>query len=318
MAQHVRAPLAPPLAAALPAAAAAPAQRSTRQPASMADDLPVARQFDLLGHGKAVVAAEADHSGSRLVAGGNDYMCHLWDFGGLKADGKSFRSFEVHDGYPVVAVSGCEGWAWDESGGTGCVPGLRASLPARRPAGASPCAGASRRSPAHLLQVSWSPTGDAFLVVTSYSQVGWWCVCGGGGVGGGGGAGVEQASAVLSFGPAPLEVLTALMDNVGAGAGGAEPIAVVGCSPTWRATTVAPPTAGSPLQRKAVQPRRQAPAGAACSPPPVLCSSFSRLLVLAVPRSSPQPKVFNRDGKELGELPKGDMYIRDLKNTKGA
>ncbi len=27
--------------------------------------------------------------------------------------------------------------------------------------------------------------------------------------------------------------------------------------------------------------------------------------------------MYNRDGKELGELPKGDMYIRDLKNTKG-
>jgi hypothetical protein len=30
-----------------------------------------------------------------------------------------------------------------------------------------------------------------------------------------------------------------------------------------------------------------------------------------------QPKLYNRDGKELGEFPKGDMYIRDLKNTKG-
>lgn len=30
-----------------------------------------------------------------------------------------------------------------------------------------------------------------------------------------------------------------------------------------------------------------------------------------------QPKVYNRDGKELGEFPKGDMYIRDMKNTKG-
>ncbi|KAL4433682.1 hypothetical protein ABPG75_000123 [Micractinium tetrahymenae] len=112
--------------------------------------LPVARQFDLVGHSKAVTAVEADHNGSRLVAGGNDYMVHLWDFGGLKSDGKSFRSFEVTEGHPVVAVS-------------------------------------------------WSPTGDAFMVVTSYSQ----------------------------------------------------------------------------------------------------------------------PKVYNRDGKELGELPKGDMYIRDLKNTKG-
>lgn len=27
--------------------------------------------------------------------------------------------------------------------------------------------------------------------------------------------------------------------------------------------------------------------------------------------------MYNREGKELGELPKGDMYIRDMKNTKG-
>ena len=32
---------------------------------------------------------------------------------------------------------------------------------------------------------------------------------------------------------------------------------------------------------------------------------------------SPQPKVYDRDGKPLGELPRGDMYIRDMKNTKG-
>jgi WD40 repeat protein len=31
----------------------------------------------------------------------------------------------------------------------------------------------------------------------------------------------------------------------------------------------------------------------------------------------PQPKIFDRDGRELGEFDKGDMYIRDLKNTKG-
>jgi len=30
-----------------------------------------------------------------------------------------------------------------------------------------------------------------------------------------------------------------------------------------------------------------------------------------------QPKVFDRDGRELGECDKGDMYIRDMKNTKG-
>lgn len=69
------------------------------------EDLPIARQFDLVGATKAVVAMEADSSGSRLVAGSNDYKCHLYDFGGLKSDGKSFRSFEVTEGHPVVAVS---------------------------------------------------------------------------------------------------------------------------------------------------------------------------------------------------------------------
>jgi len=32
---------------------------------------------------------------------------------------------------------------------------------------------------------------------------------------------------------------------------------------------------------------------------------------------SSQPKIFDRDGHELGQFIKGDMYIRDLKNTKG-
>jgi WD40 repeat protein len=32
---------------------------------------------------------------------------------------------------------------------------------------------------------------------------------------------------------------------------------------------------------------------------------------------SPSSKVYDRDGKEQGELPRGDMYIRDMKNTKG-
>lgn len=30
-----------------------------------------------------------------------------------------------------------------------------------------------------------------------------------------------------------------------------------------------------------------------------------------------QPKLYDRDGKELGEFVRGDMYIRDLRNTKG-
>jgi len=37
---------------------------------------------------------------------------------------------------------------------------------------------------------------------------------------------------------------------------------------------------------------------------------------LAVMGSS-QPKVYDRDGHELGEFVKGDMYIRDATHTKG-
>jgi hypothetical protein len=68
------------------------------------EGLPISKNFDLVGSRKAVVAVEADYNGARLAAGGTDYMCHLYDFGGLKSDGKSFRSFEVTEGHPVVAV----------------------------------------------------------------------------------------------------------------------------------------------------------------------------------------------------------------------
>lgn len=41
---------------------------------------------------------DADANGARLVCGSHDYKCYLYDFGGLKADGKSFRSWEVSVG----------------------------------------------------------------------------------------------------------------------------------------------------------------------------------------------------------------------------
>ena len=165
----------------------------------------MARRFDLVGAAKVVTAVDIDATGARLVAGSTDYHCFLYDFGGLKADGKPFRSWEVTEGHPVVAAS-------------------------------------------------WSPTGDAFLVVTSYSQVGG---CGGQAWGAGCGAGEATAA-------------------------------------RWSPPRMPGPTAAI---------ARQPPA----SPVPG-CAHLS----------SPQPKVYNRDGKELGELPKGDMYIRDMKNTKGA
>lgn len=62
------------------------------------EGLPASNRFDLVGAGKAVTAVDADANGARLVCGSHDYKCYLYDFGGLKADGKSFRSWEVSVG----------------------------------------------------------------------------------------------------------------------------------------------------------------------------------------------------------------------------
>lgn len=55
-----------------------------------------------------------------------------------------------------------------------------------------------------------------------------------------------------------------------------------------------------------------------CEGHPVVALSWSpnsdSFLVVT---GSPQPKIYDRDGKEQGEFPRGDMYIRDMKNTKG-
>ena len=55
-----------------------------------------------------------------------------------------------------------------------------------------------------------------------------------------------------------------------------------------------------------------------CDGHPVIALSWSPNgdAFLAVTTSN-QPKVYDRDGKEQGEFPLGDMYIRDMKNTKG-
>lgn len=38
---------------------------------------------------------------------------------------------------------------------------------------------------------------------------------------------------------------------------------------------------------------------------------------MLVVTSGAQPKIYNRDGKEQGQCIRGDVYIRDMKNTKG-
>jgi len=51
---------------------------------------------------------------------------------------------------------------------------------------------------------------------------------------------------------------------------------------------------------------------------PVLALSWSPTgdAFMAVTGSA-QPKIYSRDGVQEGEFPRGDMYIRDLKNTTG-
>lgn len=74
------------------------------------EGLPVSHEVALQGHGKAVVALDVEHSGSRLVCGSLDYTLRIFDFNGMKADMKSFRELTPSDGHPVLAVS------WSPSG----------------------------------------------------------------------------------------------------------------------------------------------------------------------------------------------------------
>lgn len=115
-----------------------------------------------------MTALDIDHSGGRVITGSSDYTVKIYDFNGMKSDFRGFRSFEPHEGHPVNAVSfvGCYFW--------GCF-GLALRLYLVK------CLNYTR-SKAMLtifwqyiiyictLQLSWSPSGDAFLVVTGSAQ----------------------------------------------------------------------------------------------------------------------------------------------------
>jgi WD repeat-containing protein 70 len=67
--------------------------------------LPVSNEVILKGHFKVVSALDVDRAGARVVTGGMDYRVCLYDFNGMKADGRPFRELMPHDGHPVHAVS---------------------------------------------------------------------------------------------------------------------------------------------------------------------------------------------------------------------
>ncbi|GAA5848088.1 hypothetical protein JCM3766R1_006402 [Sporobolomyces carnicolor] len=68
-------------------------------------DLPTTHEVVLKDHIKTVSAMSMDPSGARLVSGSYDYDVKIWDFGGMKADFKPFRSFESRAGHQIVDVA---------------------------------------------------------------------------------------------------------------------------------------------------------------------------------------------------------------------
>ena len=48
-----------------------------------------------------MTALAVDPPGARVITGGYDYDVKLWDFGGMQADFRPFRSFEPYENYHV-------------------------------------------------------------------------------------------------------------------------------------------------------------------------------------------------------------------------
>lgn len=71
------------------------------------DDLPqfpVTHELALKDHHKVVSALTLDPSGARIVSGSHDYDCKLWDFGGMDARAKPFKTWEPSGSYYVCGV----------------------------------------------------------------------------------------------------------------------------------------------------------------------------------------------------------------------
>ncbi|BGP57026.1 hypothetical protein JCM8202v2_004664 [Rhodotorula sphaerocarpa] len=70
--------------------------------AETGDSLPMTHEIIMKDHAKTVSALSVDPAGARVVSGSYDYDCKLWDFGGMTASFKPFRSFECKPGHQVV------------------------------------------------------------------------------------------------------------------------------------------------------------------------------------------------------------------------
>lgn len=101
------------------------------------DDLPtfpITHELVLKDHTKVVSALTLDPSGARVVSGSHDYDCKLWDFGGMSASAKPFKTWEpagsyyVHDlkysnaGDQFLCISGTsQAKLYDRDGEEKCV-----------------------------------------------------------------------------------------------------------------------------------------------------------------------------------------------------
>ncbi|RSH93690.1 hypothetical protein EHS25_006337 [Saitozyma podzolica] len=68
------------------------------------DRTPVTHEIVLKDHTKVVSAISVDPSGARIATGSHDYDTKLWDFGGMDARLKPFKSFEANGNYHVHDV----------------------------------------------------------------------------------------------------------------------------------------------------------------------------------------------------------------------
>lgn len=71
------------------------------------DVFPITHEITLKDHSKVVSALALDPPGARVASGSHDYECKLWDFGGMNASLKPFKSWEPAGSYHVrVACAG--------------------------------------------------------------------------------------------------------------------------------------------------------------------------------------------------------------------
>jgi WD40 repeat protein len=62
---------------------------------------PTTHELVLKDHTKVVSALALDPSGARVLSGSHDYDCKLWDFGGMDARCKPFKTWEPVGSYYV-------------------------------------------------------------------------------------------------------------------------------------------------------------------------------------------------------------------------